>query len=121
MRPAAAIMLLAAACIGSPRRAPSSSAATDRPGPRDDIKRTLAAHHDEIRSCYEQARLAHPGLAGLVDAELTIDAGGAVVRATAAGLDPYVDACIVKVLHSIAFPPPTGVVTVAFPFVFSAD
>jgi hypothetical protein len=69
--------------------------------------------------CYEDYRHIDPAAEGTVQAQFTVDARGVVAAATATGIHPSVDACMVAALRTLTFPELAGRTTnVAYPFVF---
>jgi hypothetical protein len=71
---------------------------------REIVRRYILRHHDSIRHCYEQQRMARPNLTGKVLARFDITPGGSVASATAIGLDSAVDSCVADVIKGIGFP-----------------
>jgi TonB family protein len=90
--------------------------------PKEEIARTIRAHHEHVRFCYErELRWLHT-LEGKVTAQFTIGAAGRVVEAnaTVSTVPPAMSACILDRIRTWRFLPPegAGVVTVTFPYIF---
>lgn len=99
----------------APARPVEHDAAPARPAQLDDtgapgeldreiVRRYILRHHDPIRHCYEQRRMARPDLTGKVFARFDITPGGSVASATATGLDSAVASCVADVIKDIGFP-----------------
>ena len=83
----------------------------------------------DIRRCYQEALEVVPGLEGRVVVKFTIkelDEAGRVIKVSIKDADfddvPMED-CILDVVESVEFDPPTGggIVIVSYPFDFSSD
>jgi len=91
---------------------------------REAVAKTVNAHLQEVRACYERALLKEPGLAGKVVLEWTIGTNGAVLSAkskTSTLRNPAVESCILQDLKTWRFPPAKGgMVIVSYPFLFNS-
>lgn len=91
---------------------------------RRSIERTVAAHRDDLRVCYEERLLTKPELAGAVEVVLTVNAAGQVTSskhdpAQTTIDDPELIKCLTRAIRGWKFPRSTGEpVTVSFPLVF---
>jgi hypothetical protein len=85
------------------------------------IRRYIRRKLPDLEDCYVQRLLAEPALQGTVTTEFTINADGTTSAASASGLHPDVERCVVKVLESIVYPKPKGggTVKVSYPFSFT--
>ena len=91
---------------------------------REAVARTVNAHLQEVRACYERALLKEPGLAGKVVLEWTISLSGDVATAKTKSSTLHnsaVESCILQDLKSWRFPPAKGgLVIVSYPFLFNS-
>lgn len=92
---------------------------------REEIQRVLSRAMSRIKYCYERELTQHQDLEGKLVLSWTIGGSGDVVSAASIENtmgNTAVDACVVKVMRSLKFPSPKGggVVSVTYPFVFSA-
>ena len=91
---------------------------------REAVAKTVNAHLQEVRACYERALLREPGLAGKVVLEWNISTAGKVVSAktkTSTLSNASVEGCILQNLKGWTFPPAKGgVVIVSYPFLFNS-
>jgi hypothetical protein len=87
---------------------------------RDIIRRYVRRAMPQLTYCYERALITDQRLRGAVSTRFTISPDGRVSGATAAGLPPDADACLVSVLVGLRFPsvPSGGVVQVTYPLAF---
>jgi hypothetical protein len=97
-----------------------------QPIPRPVIERVVRAHSSRFRMCRDLGRRRNPSLAGRVNVEFTIGAGGAVREARDAGGDlddDTVRTCVVRTFLALPFPPPMDGVPqkVLFPIVLRRD
>lgn len=89
---------------------------------RDEVGAVIQKHMEEIRYCYETARV-HSAVEGKVQIKFSITAVGRVsparVLASSVGSE-YLENCLLRKLTTWQFPKPRGGVTVdvAYPFVF---
>lgn len=94
-------------------------------GPLDKniVRRYIRRKLPRIKYCYEKKLLVKPGIQGTVDASFEITDSGAVVNATADGVDRDVADCVAGVLKTIKFPRPKGgeTVSVQYPFKFMPE
>jgi hypothetical protein len=84
------------------------------------IRRYIRRRLPQIRYCYEKRLLVVKDLAGQVDIDFTIDAGGLVETSSGSGMDPEVSSCVAGAIKSVQFPKPPGggAVSVRYPFHF---
>lgn len=91
---------------------------------RGEIQRVMDRAKNRIRYCYERALTKSPDLEGKLTTVFTIGGSGDVVSANQVDstLGAEVDGCVLRTLRSLKFPNPRGggVVTVTYPFIFSA-
>jgi outer membrane biosynthesis protein TonB len=119
MRLALAALLVCLACPAARADAPAASG-LDKPL----LRRSVSKGRDQVRRCYERALELTPGLAGTLRVDFVIGPDGAVLSATASGMDDAgLIACITKVFLGLRFPRPGGggKVNVSFPFSFRED
>jgi hypothetical protein len=97
-----------AASIGTP------DVNLDRPSgslPKPVVREVMRASAEKMRTCYETALKRYPGLEPLpLTAKLRVGVNGRVVRTNLSGLEslPELKRCLVGVLETMRFPPPTG-------------
>jgi hypothetical protein len=91
---------------------------------REAVAKTINAHLQEVRGCYERALIKDPGLAGKVVLEWTIGTTGSVVAAKTKSStlkNSAVEGCILSALKTWQFPQPRGgVVIISYPFLFNS-
>ena len=91
---------------------------------REAVAKTINAHLQEVRGCYERALIKDPGLAGKVVLEWTIGQTGAVTAAKTKSStlkNSAVEGCILSALKTWQFPQPRGgVVIISYPFLFNS-
>ncbi|HYV49525.1 MAG TPA: AgmX/PglI C-terminal domain-containing protein [Myxococcaceae bacterium] len=91
---------------------------------REAVAKTINAHLQEVRGCYERALLKDPGLAGKVVLEWTIGTTGSVTAAKTKSStlkNASVEGCILSALKTWQFPQPRGgVVIISYPFLFNS-
>jgi TonB family protein len=91
---------------------------------REEIQRVMNRAMSRIRYCYERALTSSPDLEGKLTVLFQIAATGDVasVSKVQSTLTGDVDTCVQRVLQSLKFPTPKGggVVSVTYPFVFTA-
>jgi len=88
---------------------------------RDEIRKVVVAHIQEIRHCYNEGLVRDPEARGRVVLEFTIDTQGAVTRSAVESSD-MADAAVPECMRAAAagwrFPRPVGgAVAVSYPFV----
>jgi len=88
------------------------------------IKRIIRRHINEVKYCYEQEVLTHPGIEGRVVAQFTIAGNGTVSSSAIASStvgDAAVDHCVANAVRRWEFPQPQGggIVIVSYPFVLT--
>jgi len=86
------------------------------------IRRVIRSRINEIRSCYERALQAEPGLEGRVVVRFVIDASGKVTNATVQEStfdDDVIEKCILAAIERLTFPVAEGggVNVVSYPFI----
>jgi outer membrane biosynthesis protein TonB len=89
--------------------------------PKDAIHRVVRENFNSLRQCYEQLLMANPGLQGKVVAKFDVGIDGAVSAASAEGVHPDLETCVVAQVRKFKFPRPDGVkgdVQVIYPFTF---
>jgi hypothetical protein len=85
------------------------------------VRRIVRLHLNEVRYCYEQDLVRHPGLAGRLVVQFAIAGTGqvisSVVQSTTLG-SPGVGACVTQAVRRWPFPKPEGggLVLVSYPF-----
>ncbi len=90
---------------------------------REEVKRVIDAHMDEISYCYETSLIEDPGLVGKITFEWRILTSGQVgevrIRSSSIRSDSL-HGCISRAIRSWRFPKPRGAaeVIVSYPFVF---
>ena len=91
--------------------------------PPEIIQRTVRQNFGRFRFCYQQGLQTDPGLRGRVTVKFVIDRSGAVATAADGGSDlpdQGVVHCVVRGFGNLSFPQPEGgMVTVAYPILFS--
>lgn len=91
---------------------------------RDEVKRVIDAHMDEVVYCYEKTLASTPGLAGKAVFEWKVLMSGRVgeVNIKSSSLrSNQIHSCIKGAIKSWQFPQPTGnAVFVSFPFIFDS-
>lgn len=98
----------------------------DGPVDKEVLRRVIHANRGAVRSCYEAALEAQPGLQGKLVADFVIGPAGNVASATP-GEDtmkvPALSRCVLDALKTWNFPKPRsgGVVKVSYPFIFKLD
>ncbi len=91
---------------------------------RDQVKRVIDAHMNEIVYCYEKTLLSNPNLAGKAVFEWQVQLSGAVgqVNIKSSNLQSnQIHSCIKGAIKGWQFPQPTGTaVFVSYPFIFDS-
>ncbi|MBL8942529.1 MAG: energy transducer TonB, partial [Myxococcales bacterium] len=92
---------------------------------KDETRRVVHRHANEVKYCYERALVKDPTLAGKVTIAFTIDPAGLVSTASIKDdtlADASVGKCIVKAVQRWTFPKPVGggMVVAKYPFIFSS-
>lgn len=97
-------------------RPPTSSGSLDK----SIISRVVRRSLPRLRHCYETQLRRNPNLDGTVVARFAIDGQGAVINASAQGINATMETCVVGVLKTLRFPKPPsgGLVVVSYPLVF---
>lgn len=110
--------------VGDPTSQPlTGSARATQPQsglPPNVIKRVMRDHLPEFRRCHEREQERDSSFIPRVSPSFVIGADGTVTSASS-GVDkahPDLDACILRVLEGMRFPPPQGgvTVTVSYPW-----
>ncbi|HEY5933266.1 MAG TPA: AgmX/PglI C-terminal domain-containing protein [Kofleriaceae bacterium] len=83
---------------------------------RDKIRQVVRRNAHRIQGCYDK----HPGKAGVVRVQFTIDPEGKVSEATARGIHRDIEGCLETTFRQFLFPPPPSNVQVTYPFAFAA-
>lgn len=84
------------------------------------VRRILRRQQARVTYCYEKQLLVEPGLSGTVTARFEIDERGAVIDASASGMNDEVASCVASALRSASFPAPkSGTVSVTASFAMS--
>lgn len=87
---------------------------------REDIRRTVRRHLNEVRFCYEQGLMSRPDLEGRVSVRFLVDPSGTVTTAAVAdtsGSVGNVPACVADSVRRWSFPSAAGMTSVTYPFV----
>lgn len=91
--------------------------------PPEVIQRIVRQNYGRFRLCYEQGLTRNPNLEGRVMTRFAIARDGSVASASNAGsdlADSAVVGCVVSAFYGLSFPTPEGgIVTVAYPILFS--
>ena len=90
---------------------------------KEEIRRVVRSHINEVKRCYEQGLTRRPDLEGRVVVKFTIGNTGTVLSATiheTTFSDRPVEQCIVSAALRWVFPKPTGegTVVISYPFLF---
>jgi hypothetical protein len=87
------------------------------------IQRVVRQNFGRFRNCYEMGLRTNPNLTGRVTTRFIIDREGSVSTASNGGSDlpdSKVVSCVVSAFYGVTFPAPqTGVVSVAYPIMFT--
>lgn len=91
---------------------------------KDEIRKVVKTHIQEIRSCYNEGLSRKPTMAGKLTVDFEIAAGGEVsssqIQQGSTLADPKVEGCVAAAVQSWKFPAPTGgSVHVSYPFEFA--
>jgi hypothetical protein len=90
--------------------------------PPEVVRRIVRQNFGRFRLCYENGLRTDPTLSGSVRTRFVIESDGAVGTISDAGSlmsDAGVVACVQRVFGSLAFPQPTGVVSMAVTYALS--
>jgi hypothetical protein len=92
---------------------------------KEEIRRIVQRHINEIKYCYERELQSKPELAGRVSVKFIISGTGAVQMAAVASStlnSSEVESCMTRAIKRWTFPPPEGggIVVVTYPFAFSS-
>lgn len=91
---------------------------------REDVRRTVRRHVNEVRFCYEQALTRRPDAEGRVAVSFVIAPSGAVQSASASSTlsDAQVGSCVANAVRTWTFPQAPSPTGVTYPFMMqSAD
>jgi len=86
------------------------------------IRDVIAAHSTEVGRCYEAELARSPGARGRVTVRFAIAPDGRVSESEIASATfeaPELERCLLEEVCRWAFPSPSGVVTVSYPFEFA--
>ncbi|MCB9596520.1 MAG: energy transducer TonB [Sandaracinaceae bacterium] len=91
---------------------------------RDQVRRTVRQHINEVRFCYEQGLVSRPDLEGRVAVSFIVTPAGVVQSSTVAsdstGND-QVAGCVSSAVRRWTFPSAEGLTGVTYPFVFQSN
>lgn len=68
------------------------------------LRSIVRQNRDGVLACYQKRRAVDRTAAGIVETNFTIELDGSVMHASAMGIHPDVESCIVEVIRSIKFP-----------------
>jgi outer membrane biosynthesis protein TonB len=106
----------------APAAVPPAEPAPAAAPPGDDasqVRAVIRANLGAITACYQDVAAKIPGIQGTVTATFTIAADGSIAEANAVGVHGAVDACIIHLLRSLRFAPPSKApLVIQYPFVF---
>ena len=107
--------------IGSGGLGLSESPHRDSPNMRskDQLRSFILQHSGPIRGCYQRQLTQQSDLKGKVTARFTIEASGAVSDATAEGMSPAMDDCVLREIKTWQFPPAADSTHIEYPFLFT--
>jgi hypothetical protein len=102
-----------------------------RPGPvetngglsREDIRRTVRRHINEVRFCYEQELMSRPDLEGRVAVQFFVNPDGSVLASSVvdqSGPVGDVGSCVSQSVRRWTFPASEGPTRVTYPFVLQS-
>jgi hypothetical protein len=102
-----------------------------RPGPvdttgglsREDIRRTVRRHINEVRFCYEQELMSRPDLEGRVAVQFFVSPDGSVMSSSVvdqSGAVGDVGSCVSQSVRRWTFPASDGPTRVTYPFVLQS-
>ncbi len=105
---------------GSPADRPTSSTNARGSMAKEDIRRVVRSHIDEVKACYEQELTKEPSLFGEIMVQFTIAASGEVIASVLQSStmgNGRVENCAVQAVRRWQFPRPVGgIVIVSYPF-----
>ena len=90
---------------------------------REQVRRTIRQHINEVRFCYEQSLMSRPDLEGRVSVRFMVNADGAVGMSTVAdssGPTAEVGSCVSQAMRRWSFPSSSGPTMVTYPFVLQS-
>jgi hypothetical protein len=89
---------------------------------REDVRRTVRRHINEVRFCYEQALQRRPDAEGRVAVTFVIASSGAVQSATSSSTvsDSQVGTCVEQAVRRWTFPQSPSPTGVTYPFVMES-
>jgi TonB family protein len=89
---------------------------------REVIRRVIRSHTAEVKFCYEKALMANKDLQGRVQVKFMINPAGKVAASVVEAStlhSQHTEQCVAEAVRRWEFPkPPSGLVTVTYPFVF---
>ncbi|GAB4198852.1 MAG: hypothetical protein OHK0013_08450 [Sandaracinaceae bacterium] len=102
-----------------------------RPGPvettgglsREDIRRTVRRHINEVRFCYEQELMSRPDLEGRIAVQFLVNPDGSVLTSSVvdqSGPVGDVGSCVSQSVRRWTFPASEGPTRVTYPFVLQS-
>lgn len=95
------------AVVGTPKLAAANSGRTEGLS-RDQVLKSIQPYLGKIQSCYERAMLSDPNLAGVIDFEWVISAGGGVssvnVKKNSVAGGEQLGECVTALIKTIKFP-----------------
>lgn len=90
---------------------------------REQVRRTIRQHINEVRFCYEQSLMSRPDLEGRVSVRFMVNADGAVgmsMVADSSGPTAEVGSCVSQAMRRWSFPSSSGPTMVTYPFVLQS-
>jgi len=90
---------------------------------REQVRRTIRQHINEVRFCYEQELISRPDLEGRVSVRFMVNADGAVgmsAVADSSGATGQVGSCVSQAMRRWSFPSSSGPTLVTYPFVLQS-
>jgi len=89
---------------------------------REQVRRVVTLHRNEVSYCYERALIGHPDLAGRVSVQFVVQASGAVqmsvVDQSSTLNHTATEQCVASAVRHWSFPQSAGVTAVTYPFLF---
>ncbi|WAS92423.1 AgmX/PglI C-terminal domain-containing protein [Nannocystis punicea] len=91
---------------------------------KDEIRKVVKAHIQEIRACYNEGLTRKPTMAGKLTVDFEIAGGGEVssseIQQGSTLADAKVESCVATTVQTWKFPAPSGgSVQVSYPFEFA--
>ena len=91
---------------------------------REQVRRTIRQHINEVRFCYEQGLMSRPDLEGRVSVRFMVNADGVVGMSSVAdssGPTAQVGSCVSQAMRRWSFPSSSGPTLVTYPFVLQSQ